>query len=127
MNQRQKELAKKVGRLTQKLETQINDPSMSGAENARAVAELKAIASRLVAVIPDPSFSAEQRVERLAHAVGGATPNTDMLEPASHVVARLKTRIDELLPGTDLSTEAKIDKLGAMFRAAFPEKVSDVA
>lgn len=124
MNERQKKLAAKVGRLTQRLETEIKDPALSPAENARAEAELKAIASRLVDAIPDPRYSAEQRVERLAHAVSGASPNMNMLEPASHVLARLKTRIDELVPEADLTTEAKIDKLAALFRAAFSDKMS---
>ena len=127
MNEQQKKLADKLGRLTQRLETNVKDPSLSAAENARAVSELRAIAARLVAIIPDPSLSAEQRVERLARAVSNATPNWDMIEPASHVLARLKPRIDALVPGTNLTTEAKIDKLGEMFRALFPQNFSDVA
>jgi len=54
MNQRQKDLTAKVGRLTQRLETGVIDPTLSAAENARAEAELKSIAARLVAVIPNP-------------------------------------------------------------------------
>jgi hypothetical protein len=127
MNERQKKLADKLGRLTQRLETGVKDPTLSAAENARAVAELKAISARLAAIIPDPSLSVEQRVERLARAVESATPNWDMIEPASHVLARLKPRIDALVPGTELTSEAKIDKLGELFRALFPQNFSDVA
>jgi hypothetical protein len=127
MNERQKKLADKLGRLTQRLETGVKDPTLSAAENARAVAELKAISARLAAIIPDPSLSAEQRVERLARAVESATPDWDMIEPASHVLARLKPRIDALVPGTELTSEAKIDKLGELFRALFPQNFSDVA
>jgi hypothetical protein len=127
MNERQKELADKVGRLTKRLDFQVKDPSLSAAENARAASELKTIGARLMAIIPDPSLSAEQRIERLARAVSNAKPDWGMIEPASHVLARLKPRIDELVPGTDLTTEAKVEKLGEMFRAAFPQNFSDVA
>lgn len=127
MNERQKKLADKVGRLTQRLDFAVKDPTLSAAENARAAAELKAIAARLMAIIPDPALSAEERVERLARAVSDAKPDWDRIEPASHVLARLKPRIDELVPGTDLTTEAKVDKLGEMFRRAFPQSLSDVA
>jgi hypothetical protein len=127
MNERQKKLADKVGRLTQRLDFSVKDPSLSAAENARAASELKAIAARLMAIIPDPALSAEERVERLARAVSNAKPDWDMIEPASHVLARLKPRIDQLVPGTDLTTEAKVEKLGELFRRAFAQSLSDVA
>jgi chemotaxis regulatin CheY-phosphate phosphatase CheZ len=127
MNERQRELTAKVGRLTQKLETGVIDPTLSAAENARAEAELKSIAARLVAVIPKPALSAEERVERMARAVSHATPDLDKIEPASHVLARLKPRIDELVPDGDLTMEEKVDKLGDIFRAAFAQNITDAA
>jgi len=50
-----------------------------------------------------------------------------MIEPASHVLARLKPRIDELVPGTDLTMEEKVDRLGEIFRAAYAQNITDAA
>jgi hypothetical protein len=127
MNERQKRLADKVGRLTQRLETGVYDKTLSAEQNAKAVAEFGAIATRLARIIPEPIFSPEQRLERIAVAMSGAKADLSKLEPASRTLARLKARIEELVPGDDLTVEEKIDKLGDAFRAASPEKLRVVA
>ena len=125
MNERQKKLADKVGRLTQRLETAIYDPALSAERNAQVAAELRAISGQLHSIIPGLTFSPEQRLERIALAVNGGTSNP--LEPDSQRLARLKTRIDELIPGSDMTIEAKVDKLAELFRKASGQKIRDVA
>ncbi len=117
MNERQKKLAAKVGRLTQRLETAIYDPALNAERNAQVAADLRAISGQLHSIVPGLTFSPEQRLERIAFAVNGGTTNP--LEPDSHRLARLKARIDELVPGSDLTTEAKVEKLGELFRQKF--------
>jgi len=124
MNETQKLLANKVNRLTQRLELQITDQSRSVAENARATVRYTQVCKALEGLVPYPTFSTEERVERLAHAVEGATPNMQIMEPDIIKLERVAARIDELVPDPKLSIEEKIARLGQQFATVFPEKVN---
>ena len=127
MKKHQRALSEKLDRLSQRLDFDISDEELTDQENAQATLELAAISTRLAAAIPSATFSPEERVERLARVVDHTTPKAEFMEPNSKKLARIKLRVDELMPGTELSTEQKIDKLGEMFRAVFPDKLRDSA
>jgi len=124
MNETQKALINKVNKLTQRLEFPIKDPSRSDGENAMAGAQLAALTKVLERVVPHPTFSPEERVERLARVVDGATPNPRFMEPEIVKLERLLARVDELMPVSGLSAEEKLERLGRMFAAAYPETVN---
>jgi hypothetical protein len=126
MNETQRKLNDKVDRLTQRLEFAIKDPSRSDAENARASVQLAALTEVLERIVPHPSFSPEERVERLARVVDDATPNPRLMEPEIVKLERLVARVDELMPVSGLSVQEKLDRLGRMFAAAFPDSVNKV-
>jgi len=124
MNETQKLLTNKVNRLTQRLETLKTDPSRSEIENARAGGQLVSLCEALERAVPHPTFSAEERVERTARAVDGATPNPRLMEPEIVKLERLTARIHELVPDPDLSLDEKVDRLGRLFAAAFPNMLN---
>jgi len=126
MNETQKLLADKVNRLTQRLEFNIKDPSRTDIENARSGVQLAGLCEVLERIVPHPTFSAEERVERLARVVDGATPDPRLMEPEIVKLERLVARIDELMPVSGLSVHEKLDRLGQMFAAAFPDSVKNV-
>lgn len=79
--------------------------------------ELEALSRQLQDLLPDPSLSPDERLERLARVVEGREPRLEYLESAAAKVERLKTRLDELLPG-DTSSMDKISMLVARLDAS---------
>jgi hypothetical protein len=88
----------------------VPDPKLSTAENHRVSAELAALSSKLYWLLPDPSLSPFERLERLGRVVEERTPDFEQLQSASVKLRYLRKRIDELVPG-DLTPERKIDLL----------------
>ena len=96
--------------LTQRLDHSIPDPEMPFAFNRKAAEELGAIADKLLQVLPDPSLSPLERIERLSRVIEQRTPNMDQLMPAHKKVAQIKDRLDALIPGDDPPLK-KIDRM----------------
>ena len=126
MNETQRKLANKVGRLTQRLETVGVDDSRTDIENARAAVQLVTLCAALERAVSHPTFSAEERVERMARAVDGATPNPRLMDPEIVKLERLVARIHALVPDPALSLDEKLDRLGKLFAVAFPDMVKKV-
>jgi hypothetical protein len=80
---------------------------------------LLALCERLQALLPDPSLSPSERLERLARVVPTST-----LVSADHKTARkklkeLRRRLDELIPGGD-DYDAKLEMLVARLHELVP-------
>jgi hypothetical protein len=123
MNRTQSELSQRVDRLSQRLDTKVSEPSLSLEENQRAVADLASIARRLAAVLPDVSASPEERVERLARYVPGATPKPELMVSDYQKLVRMRARLEELVPG-DLTPEQRVDRLAKYLADSKTEKLA---
>ena len=100
----------RLDHLTQRLDHTVPESSLSFQENRQASAELLSLSSKLEGLLPDPSLSPFERVERLARAIEDRTPEPEHLQSAAVKVARLKERLDELVPG-ETTPERKVDVL----------------
>jgi len=118
MNPTQVALSRKLERLTQRLDRKNLDPTLSREANEKASAELAALAVQLASLLPDPTFSVEERIEQLARLVPQATPNPELMEPDAVKLRRIKERLDELVSGKELTAEQKIAKLGQLLAQA---------
>jgi hypothetical protein len=103
-------LKKKALRLTQRLDHSVPDPQESASVNQKASAELASLSAKLFWHIPDKSLSTFERLERLGRATNESAPDLAQLQPATKKLAKLKARIDQLVPG-DASHEKKLDIL----------------
>ena len=118
MNPTQVALSRKLERLTQRLDRKNLDPTLSREENEQASAQLSALAVQLASLLPDPTFSLEERIEQLARFVPHATPKPELMEPDAVKLRRIKDRLDELVSGKELTAEQKIAKLGQLLAQA---------
>ena len=106
-------LKQKMDQVTKRLDHNVPDPEMSDVENSAAASELAAISEKLANMLPDPSLSPDERLERLARVIKGRNIQQESLQTAARKVEKLKTRINELVPG-DSGMENKLDKLSEM-------------
>jgi hypothetical protein len=109
-NNTQAKLTAKLDRLNQRLDFKISEPGLTREENQRATEAFQILASKLVAVFPDPGLTTDERLERLAKVALNAPARLDRMESDAAKLRRLQCRLDELLPG-DVSHEAKIERL----------------
>ncbi|MEZ5421760.1 MAG: hypothetical protein R2682_01530 [Pyrinomonadaceae bacterium] len=100
-------LKERMLQVTQRLDHSVPDPEVSMARNQEAAIRLASISERLATLLPDPSLSPDERLERLARVVQDRIPQREHLQPAVAKVAKLTNRLDELVPG-DMSAEEKI-------------------
>jgi len=103
-------ITKRAQTLTQRLDHMVPDPQMPTAVNQKAAAELAAISEKLFELLPDPSLSPLERLERLGRVVEQREPDMGQLLPAHEKVTALRERLDQMLPGDGASIE-KIEKL----------------
>lgn len=120
-----KVLKDRLKRLMQRLDHSVPDNSLSKVENLLAAAELNSISARLYALMPDPSLSPHERIERLARVIEEVPPKLEYLQSAKAKVDSLIDHLNELIPG-DLTPEQKIDKLVEILNEHVPNDVSIV-
>ena len=103
----------RFSQVTQRLDHMVPEARQSDAQNAEAAAELAALSEKLAVLLPDSSLSPDERLERLARVVQDRVPYYEHLLPAASKVAKLKSRINELVPG-EMSSVDKISQLADM-------------
>ena len=113
MTDKSTETLSRLNQVTQRLDHMVPDNVVTKDVNEKAAAELAALSERLALLLPDPSLSPLERLERLARVVQDRVPHSDQLQPALEKVSKLKTRLDELVPGR-MSAEDKIITLAKM-------------
>ena len=116
MNKKQAALSARVARVSKRLDFKIADPDLGPEENDHAHARLVEIARAIEAMLPAPHLSIEERLERPAAMIPGVTPGA--IDSDAVKLARIVARVDELVPGSDLSTIEKIERLGELFHDA---------
>ena len=89
----------------------VPDPEISLELNEEATKELLLISTKLLELLPDPSLSPDERLERLARVVQNRVPQVENLQSANAKVHRLKRRLDELVPDEGGNYINKIDSL----------------
>lgn len=104
------ELKKNALNLTQRLDHMVPDEEMSASQNQKAASDLGLLSAKLFWHVPDQSLSPFERLERLARAADGSTPDLSQLQSAAKKLEALKSRIDILVPG-NMSHEKKIEVL----------------
>lgn len=110
----------KALRLTQRLDHMVPDPKISAVGNAEAARKLADISKALSDLLPDPSLSPDERLERLARIVADRTPQGEHLLPAAQKLAKLERRLTELVPGDGLSAADRLNRLVEATNAAVP-------
>lgn len=114
----------RAARLTQRLDHMVPDPELTAAENQRATAELGALASKLNALLPDPSLSPFEKLERLSRVVDRRQPDLTQLQSAATKVEALTNRLNQLVPG-DQSPDQKINSLVRKLDSMVPQDAKD--
>ena len=100
----------RLSQVTKRLDHMVPDPEISIQFNKNASAELLKLSAKLQKLLPDPSLSPDERLERLARVVQSRVPLLEHLQPANTKLHKLKNRLDELVPGSG-NASAKVDKL----------------
>lgn len=116
------ELTYRLNRLTQRLDHMVPDNGISSELNDRAATILRELSERLIALLPDPSLSPDERLERIARAVQDRVPQSEQLLPAIQKVHRLERRLLELVPGDDLDCFARLERLVCSVESVCEEK-----
>ena len=101
----------RLDQVTKRLDHMVPDIVMSSKFNNLAAKELEEISTLLMKLLPDPSLSPDERLERLARVVQERIPEMENLLSASQKVHKLKRRIDELVPNDDMTHTTKIEYL----------------
>ncbi|OWJ91959.1 hypothetical protein [Paracoccus yeei] len=104
------EIVRRAANLTQRLDHMVPDPEMPLAFNRKAAADLAAISEKLYELLPDPSLSPLERIERLARVVEGRSPDLEQLQPAHKKLEKINERLTQLMPD-DSNPMEKIDQL----------------
>ena len=73
--------------------------------------ELAALSKKLQELLPDPSLSPDERLERLARVVPDSVLASAHHQTARTKLKRLRGRLAELVPGNSLSSLEKVDFL----------------
>ena len=116
-------LVERARELTQRLDHMVPDPEISAAANQNAAAELAGISEKLYELLPDPSLSPLERLERLGRVIEKRDPDLEQLKPAHIKVAELKKRLDQLLPGGE-GALAKVANLVSILNDVAPKDVA---
>lgn len=99
----------------------VPDPELTSDENKKATKGLSKISKALHKALPDPSLSPAERLERLARVVQDRVPLHEHLLPAATKLFSLKNRLDQLVPGSRLTSEEKIAKLTSLAKKKIPQ------
>lgn len=81
---------------------------------------LTALSERLLELLPDPSLSPDERLERIARVVPSSTLKSAYHQTARTKLNRLRARLDELVPRDDLCYAEKLEWLVARVHELVP-------
>jgi hypothetical protein len=116
------DIVKRANNLTQRLDHMVPDTKLSLAANQKAAAELAAISEKLYELLPDPSLSPIERLERLGRVIEKRDPDIEQLKPAHEKVSAIKERLNHLLPGDEAALD-KVEKLIAILGEVSPKEL----
>lgn len=86
------------------------------------VQELTDLSVRLLKLLPDPSLSPDERLERLARVVPNSQMITAHRRSARHKLYQLRRRLDELVPEPGLSYQDKLEWLVQRLEGLVPDE-----
>ena len=105
MNAKQAKLRDKMHRMTQWLDRKLPDARLSQEENDRAAEELDALCEQIEVILPRPSYSPEERLLRAATLLRLGPTSRTIDDTDAAKLARLKSLLEELVPGGDSAIE----------------------
>ncbi len=82
--------------------------------------ELEAVSKRLLELLPDPSIGPEERIERIARIVPSSLMNSTYRKTARTKLSYIRNRLNELVPGQELTTLEKINYLVDLIEKKVP-------
>lgn len=106
-----KKLKINVDNLTPQLDHMVPDPELTASENALIAAELASLTAKLQQLLPDPSLSPLERLERFVRVIDNVDADMTQLESANSKLQKLQSRINNFVPQEGLTTEQKINVL----------------
>lgn len=77
----------------------------------KIASELTDLSVRLIELLPDPSLSPDERLERLARVVPSSQLVTANRRTARSKLTTIRRRLDELVPGADLDSREKLEQV----------------
>ena len=113
----------KLNSLSQRLDHMVPDPKASLAKNQESAAELAAISAKLYTLLPDPSLSPLERIERLRRVVDQVEPDMDQLQSAIKKVEVINSRLNMFVSDENMSALQKIDVLVSKVDKCFEGKM----
>ncbi|MFB9909414.1 hypothetical protein [Allokutzneria oryzae] len=82
--------------------------------------ELVDLSVRLLRLLPDPSLSPDERLERLARVVPGSQLVTAHRRTARSKLYQLRQRLEQLVPDPGLDSRARLERLVARLEELVP-------
>ena len=104
----------------QRLDHLVPSIFLTPEENEKAAAKLSFLSEKLYDLLPDQSLSPDERLERLARVASHTRPQLENLESAADKLKRLQLRLNELVPGDELTLEQKINHLVSILNEQVP-------
>lgn len=86
--------------------------------------ELMAISRRLQDLLPDPTLSPEERIERLGRVAPHSVVKSENMKTARTKLNALRLRLSELVPASELTALEKIEFLVKEANRLVPEETS---
>jgi hypothetical protein len=102
-------LLQKLNSMTQRLDHFVPKENLPDSMNRQAMLELEQISSKLYFLLPDPSLSPLERIERLSRVLEDTDPNLEHLQSAYDKVKAIEERLNSLIPDKDMSSMDKIN------------------
>jgi hypothetical protein len=122
MNYENNNLQNKLSKLTQTLDHSVPDPDAPSAANKLAAEELARISKKLYDLLPDPSLSPLERLERLRRVVDHVEPDMSQLKSAISKVETLNERLNLFVNDKEMTAIQKIDQLVEKVNKCFENK-----
>jgi hypothetical protein len=102
----------------------IKYPSISEEPQSEAIEQLMALSKKLQDLLPDPSLSPLERVERLGRVIPDSIQRSSEHLTARSKLNNIRLRLAELVPDEDLTSEQRIDYLVDLAHKLIPKETS---